>query len=269
MLGGREEIEAAEGAQYRLGTHAEITLYEKDVVIGRAARAEFLFDELPDFGRGHQEASGEFLSEFFLGSLLPSRALRLHLENLPTVDERGVVAVLEVVAIFVGGRERLAAEGLGRIDQGESGVMSLEKDEDSRDLRIFREWPAKDAAAVELEEGEYVADGLVAQSQAAALFGGHALGGETARVERGKLKAASGRRLEAEIVLAIALEVLELEEGGRRKALSRGPEEDREGRLLLPQEERGVAVEAGGNPGESVEGRGALSGFEEGNEFGR
>jgi hypothetical protein len=75
--------------------------------------AEFLLDRRPDLGGGHQEAGrerlGEFLPRMVEGDILVD-------ENIGVFDERPLVAVLEVMAVFVGGGEGLAAGCVGAVD---------------------------------------------------------------------------------------------------------------------------------------------------------
>ena len=79
-------------------------------------------------------------------------------------------------------------------------------------LGVLGEREAEDAAAVELDEGEDVADGLVAEAEAAALVVGQALG-RGVGVEGGELQAAAGDVLELEVALAVAAELRELGAG--------------------------------------------------------
>ena len=104
-------------------------------------------------------------------------------ENVGVLDDRALVAVLEVMAVFVGGGEGLAAGCIGAVDQGKGGFFVLEEDEGAGELGVRGDGQAEDAAAVELREGEDVADGLVAETEAAALLVGQALGEDVGRVE--------------------------------------------------------------------------------------
>jgi hypothetical protein len=100
------------------------------------------------------------------------------------------VSVLEVMAIFVGGGEGLAARCVGAVDQGKGGFAFLEEDEDAGELGGGGDGQPEDAAAVDLGEGEDVADGLIPEPQAAAFLLGQALGGDVG-VEGSEREAAS------------------------------------------------------------------------------
>jgi hypothetical protein len=97
-------------------------------------------------------------------------------EDIGVFDDRPLVAVLEVMAVFVGGGEGLAAGGVGAVDQGEGRFPVLEVDEGAGELGAGGDGKAQDAAAVELGEGEDVADGLIAETEATAFLDGQALG---------------------------------------------------------------------------------------------
>ena len=95
------------------------------------AATEFLLDRRPDLGGGHQEAGrerlGEFLPRMVEGDILVD-------ENIGVFDERPLVAVLEVMAVFVGGGEGLAAGCVGAVDEGEGRFPVLEEDEGAGEL---------------------------------------------------------------------------------------------------------------------------------------
>ena len=175
-------------------------------------------------------------------------------EDIRVVDDRPFVAVFEVMAVLVGGAVGLPAERLGGIDQGERRLLLLEVDEDARNLGFLGHRHAQDAAAVRLAEGEGVPDGLLAEPEAAALLLGHALRRYCRRVERPEGQAAAGRGFEAEVVVAVAAELLEL--GPRPVVHGLGPEEEGErverGGLLV-EEIADVPVEKAGDPLERAE----------------
>ena len=178
-MGGRDKREIAEGAKHGQGAHAEVTLGKEDIVVTEAAPAEFLIDSLQDFGGRHQEIGRETLGEFFPGS----EGLKIVMgENIVGIQDRGVVPVLEIMAILVGGRENLAADGLRGIDQGEGSRLGFDIDKGTGEPGLRGHPKTDDAAAVSLEESEYVADGLVAEIEAAALLGGQALGSDIGSV---------------------------------------------------------------------------------------
>ena len=97
-------------------------------------------------------------------------------ENIGVFDERPLEAVLEVMAVFVGGGEGLAAGCVGAVEKGEGRFPVLEEDESAGELGAAGDGKAEDAAAVELGEGEDVADGLITETEAAAFLFGQALG---------------------------------------------------------------------------------------------
>src|SRR4030043_1863923 len=101
------------------------------MVEGQPGTADVLLDDRPDLGGGHQEAGrerlGEFLPRMVEGDILVD-------ENIGVFDERPLVAVLEVMAVFVGGGEGLAAWCVGAVDEGEGRLPVLEEDEGAGEL---------------------------------------------------------------------------------------------------------------------------------------
>ena len=147
--------------------HAEISLRVKHMFEVQLSSAEFLLDDRPDLGGGHQEAGRERLGEF-----LPRMVERdvLINENIRIVEDRALVTVLEVMAVFVDGVDGLAAWRVGAVDQGKGGFLVLEEDEGAGELGVPGDGQAEDAAAVELRESENIADGFVAEPETAALL---------------------------------------------------------------------------------------------------
>ena len=140
------------------------------------------------------------------------------------------------------------------------------ENEDAADLGIGGHGHAQEAAAVRLEQGEDVPDRLVPETQAAPLLVGQPLGRDVRRIERGQVEPAAGDRLEAEIVVAVAAEALELFAGAvvhgfRPKKKSEGVA----GRGRFGEEEGDVAVEECPELLQRRKARRALVGFEEGN----
>ncbi len=95
-----------------------------------------LFDELAELVRRHKEAGGEGLGELF-----PRRIERDVFvdEDVGVIDDGTVGAVHEVVAVEVGGDERLEPGGLVGVDQGEGGLPLLVKDENAGDPGLLGE----------------------------------------------------------------------------------------------------------------------------------
>ena len=132
------------------------------------------------------------------------------------------MAVLEVMAVFVGGGEGLAAGRVGAVDQGKGGFAFLEEDENAGKLGGGGDGQPEDAAAVELREGEDIANGLIPESEAAAFLLGQELGGDVG-IERGEPEAAADETLQANVVIAVSFEALENRAGGLIQAIkSRG-----------------------------------------------
>jgi hypothetical protein len=136
------------------------------------------------------------------------------------------------------------------------------------------------AAAVELGEGEDVADGLIAETEAAAFLFGQALG-EDVGVEGSELEAAGGagggaeavgEALEPQIVVAVSFEAFEEGLGGGVEAFGPfervAPEEDVEGAFFLLEKVAEVFFEVGGDLVQGGKRRRSFIGLEEGDEFG-
>jgi len=238
------------------------------VLVGQLPSAEFLLDDRPNLGGRHQEAGRERLGEFLPRMV---KGDKLIAENVGVVDERALVAVLEVMAVFVGGGEGLAAGCIGAVDEGEGRFPVLEEDEGAGELGAAGDGKAEDAAAVELGEGEDVADGLIAKTEAAAFLFGQTLGGDVG-VEGSEREAAVGAALEPQIVVAVTFEALEDGLGGGVEAFGPfegvAPEEDVEGAFFLLEEVAEVFLEVGGDLVQGGEGRRSFIGLEEGDEFG-
>jgi len=217
-------------------------------------------------------------------------------ENIRIVEERALVTVLEVMAVFVGGGEGLAAARVGAVDQSKGGFFVLEEDEGAGELGVHGDGQAEDAAAVELRESENIADGLVTEPETAAFLLGQALGRDVG-VERGKLETAGGagggcEALEPQIVVAVFFEALEDGAAGIVKPFghSRGcggggpcglctpckpcdpsvafaPEEQAERGFFLLKEVADVLFEERGDFVQGSERRSPFVGLEEGDEF--
>jgi len=270
VLRRRNISQSSHFAQHRGRAHAEITLQIEHVLVGQLPSAEFLLDDRPDLGGRHQEAGRERLGKF-----LPrmGKGDKLIAENVGVVDERALVAVLEVMAVFVGGGEGLAAGWVGAVDQGKGGFFVLEEDEGAGELGGGGDGQAEDAAAVELREGEDIADGLVTETETAAFLLGQALGGNVG-VEGRKCEATAGagEAFEEKVIVAVSFEALEDGAGGGVEAFGPfervAPEEDVEGAFLLLEEVAQVFLEVGGDLVQGGEGRRSFIGLEEGDEFG-
>jgi len=234
-------------AQHRGKAHAEIPLQIEHLVERQPSSAEFLLDDRPDLGGGHQERGREHLGEFL--ARMVERDIIVD-EEIGVFDDRPLVAVLEVMAVFVGGGEGLAAGCVGAVDEGEGRFPVLEEDEGAGELGAAGDGQAEDAAAVELGEGEDVADGLIAETEAAAFLFGQALGGDCG-VEGSEREEAIGAALEPQIVVAVAFEALEDGLGGGVEAFGPfegvSPEEDVEGAFFLLEEVAEVFLEVGGD----------------------
>jgi len=222
---------------------------------------------------------------------------KLIAENVGVVEERALVAVLEVMAVFVGGGEGLAAGWVGAVDQGKGGFFVLEEDEGAGELGGGGDGQAEDAAAVELREGEDIADGLVTETEAAAFLLGQALGGDSG-VEGRKSEATAGasEAFEEKIIVAVSFEALEDGAGGFVQGVEWGgggggdggghggrggcrgghfhfyrhtPKQDVEGAFFLLEEVADVFPEERGDLVQGGEGGSSFIGLKEGYEFGR
>jgi len=283
MLRRRYISQSPNSAQHRGRAHAEIALQVEHVLVGHLPSAEFFLDDRPDLGGRHQEAGRERLGEFLPGM---GKGDKLIAANVGVVDERALVAVLEVMAVFVGGGEGLAAGWVGAVDQGKGGFFVLEEDEGTGELGSGGDGQPEDAAAVELGEGEDIADGLVTETEAAAFLLGQALGGDVGvEGRKSEATAGAGEALEEKVIVAVSFEALEDGAGGFVQGVEwcgdegRGggghfhfyrhtPKQDVEGAFFLLEEVADVFPEDRGDLVQGGEGGSSFIGLEKGDELG-
>jgi len=161
----------------------------------------------------------------------------------------------------MGGDERLEPGRLVGVDQGEGGLPFLIEDEDAGNAGLLRERLADDAQAVGLAQVQDVADGLVAEAQAAALLLGQSLRGD-AGVLGSQVEPAARLFLELEIPLAGGLEPEQVLADPLVRL--RPVEQDLEGRPPVLEEVGDVPVQESGDLDEGLEARRPLAGLEEG-----